>query len=72
MKFDLSVTREDGAEKEATFSKENIKNLSLTCKKINNLLDENVDGAFMATQLMFLADLIQDFKKNPIVKNSGI
>lgn len=57
---------------EETFSKENIENLSQTCKKINNLLDENVDGAFMASQLMFLADLIKDFKKNPIVQNSGV
>ena len=57
---------------EKTFSKENIENLSQTCKKIISLLDENIDGDFMAIQLVCLGDQIKDFKENPIIKNSGI
>ncbi len=57
---------------EQTFTPENIENLSQTCKKISNLLDENVDGAFMASQLIFLGQLIRDFANNPIAKNSGM
>jgi len=57
---------------EKTFTKENIEKLSQTCKKIQSVLDENVDGSFMAVQLMCLGDQIKDFKNNPIVENSGI
>jgi hypothetical protein len=57
---------------EKTFSKQNIENLSQTCKKIVSLLDENVDGDFMAIQLICLGDQIKEFKNNPIVNNSGI
>jgi hypothetical protein len=57
---------------EKTFTKENIDNLSQTCKKIISLLDENVDGDFMMAQLICLGDRIKEFKENPIIKNSGI
>jgi hypothetical protein len=57
---------------EQTFTKENIEKLSETCKKIISLLDENVDGSFMAVQLICLGDQIKDFEKNPIVKDSGL
>ena len=54
---------------EETFSKENIKKLSQTCKKIISLLEENVDGSFMTVQLICLGDQIKEFKNNPIIKN---
>jgi hypothetical protein len=57
---------------EQTFTKENIENLSQTCKKITSLLDENTDSSFMAVQLVCLGDRIKDFMKNPIVRNSGL
>jgi hypothetical protein len=57
---------------EQTFSKENIDNLSNVCYKIANLLEQNVDGSLMMTQLMFLGENIKEFVENPIVKNSGV
>ncbi len=57
---------------EETFTKENIEKLSQTCKKIINILDENVNGSFMAVQLICLGDQIKEFKNNPIIENSGI
>lgn len=57
---------------EQTFTKENVDNLSITCNKIQSILDEAVDGQLWGTQLMFLGSLIEDFTKNPIVANSGI
>ena len=55
-----------------TFTKENFDSLKTTCDKMSSLSDENIDGKLMATQLMFLGDLIKEFKNNPIIKNSGI
>ena len=57
---------------EQNFTVENIEKLSETCKKIESLLNEHVNGSFMAVQLMCLGDQIKAFKDNPIVKNSGI
>ena len=57
---------------EQNFSVKNIESLSQTCKKIISVLDENVNGDFMAVQLICLGDQIKEFKNNPIVKNSGI
>ena len=57
---------------EKTFTKENVENLSQTCKKIISLLDENSNGDFMMAQLICLGDRIKEFKDNPIIKNSGI
>ena len=54
------------------FTKENFDNLKTTCQKTISLIDENIDGDLMASQLMFLAERIKEFKNNPIVKNSGI
>ena len=57
---------------EQTFSKKNIDDLSSVCHKIISLLEQNVDGSLMMTQLMFLGEDIKEFVENPIVKNSGI
>ncbi len=55
-----------------TFTKENCKDLQETTRKIDNLLAENIDGALMHSQMMFLGELIKEFANNPIVANSGI
>jgi hypothetical protein len=57
---------------EQTFSKKNIDNLSNVCYKIVSLLEQNIDGNLMMTQLMFLGEDIKEFVENPIVKNSGV
>lgn len=57
---------------EQNFTIENIEKLSETCKKIESLLNEHVNGSFMAIQLICLGDQIKEFENNPIVKNSGI
>lgn len=55
-----------------TFTTENCDSLKKTCEKIISLIDENVDGSLMMSQLQFLGENIKEFKENPIVKNSGI
>ena len=57
---------------EQTFTQENVDKLCNTCANIQGLCDEAIDGQFMATQLMFLGELIKKFADNPIVANSGI
>lgn len=57
---------------EQAFTKENFEKLKSTCEKIIALSNENVDGVLMASQLMFLAEKIENFIDNPIVKTSGI
>lgn len=57
---------------EQTFTQENVDKLCNTCANIQGLCDEAIDGQFMATQLMFLGMLIDDFLKNPVVANSGV
>ena len=54
------------------FEKADIDNLNTTCLKINLLLNEEVDGCLMMSQLMMLGENIKEFIDNPIVKNSGI
>jgi len=49
------------------FTTENIKDLQQTSKKIFTILDEEVDGNLMLSQKQYLATLIKDFLKNPIV-----
>lgn len=51
---------------------ENLQNLKETCQKMISLIDENVDGALMFSQLQMLGENIRDFVKNPIVEQSGI
>lgn len=53
------------------FNKENFDKLKQTCQQIISLSDENVDGQLMTTQLMLLANRINDFATNPIVNTSG-
>lgn len=60
------------SDKNKTFTKENCDSLKKTCEKIISLLDENIDGSLMASQLQCLGEDIKEFKENPIVKNSGI
>ncbi|MCK9446378.1 hypothetical protein M0Q50_05755 [bacterium] len=55
-----------------TFNKNNMSELATTCKKINSLCQESVDGDLTYFQLTFLGDLIKDFRDNPIIKNSGL
>lgn len=55
-----------------TFNKENMDNLKKVCSKTILIIDENVDGQLMLSQLQFLAENIKAFVNNPIVKNSGI
>lgn len=57
---------------ERTFSTKNIDALSTTCRQISSLLEENVDGNLMHSQLEILGEKIKEFVSNPIVKNSGI
>lgn len=51
---------------------ENLQSLKETCQKMISLIDENVDGALMFSQLQMLGENIRDFVKNPIVEQSGI
>jgi len=51
---------------------ENLQDLKTTCQKMISLIDENVDGALMFSQLQMLGENIRDFVKNPIVEQSGI
>lgn len=51
---------------------ENLQNLKQTCQKMISLIDENVDGSLMFSQLQMLGENIRDFVKNPIVEQSGI
>lgn len=51
---------------------ENLQNLKETCQKMISLIDENVDGSLMFSQLQMLGENIKDFVKNPIVEQSGI
>lgn len=51
---------------------ENLQNLKQTCQKMISLIDENVDGSLMFSQLQMLGENIKDFVKNPIVEQSGI
>jgi hypothetical protein len=53
---------------EIIFTAENCEKLKATCKRIILLLDEHIDGALMMAQLMCLADNINEFENNPIVK----
>jgi hypothetical protein len=54
------------------WTKENCDKLQETCEKTANLLKENVDGSLMYSQLVFLADLIKEYKANPIIYYSGV
>ena len=57
---------------ESVFTKENCEDLKRICKQIGYLMDENVDGALMASQMMMLGEGIKQFVKNPIVESSGL
>jgi hypothetical protein len=59
-------------ENPTVFTEENVDQLKKTCEKIISLCNESTKGKFMMTQLMFLGDNIKDFKRNPIVKTSGV
>lgn len=54
------------------FTPENCDGLKSTCEKIVSILNENVGGSLMASQLMALGDNIKEFTNSPIVKTSGI
>lgn len=51
---------------------ENLQDLKQTCQKMISLIDENVDGSLMFSQLQMLGENIKNFVKNPIVEQSGI
>ena len=57
---------------EKTFTTKNFECLKSTCEKIISISNENVNGHLMVSQMMFLGDLIKEFKDNPLVKNSGV
>jgi hypothetical protein len=56
----------------SAFTKQNATHLAGTCQKIQSILDENVDGKLMHSQMVMLGRLLKQFVENPIVKTSGV
>jgi hypothetical protein len=54
------------------FNESNVNELSNICRNIDNLCKEAIDGQLMYSQLVYLGQLIKEFKDNPIINKSGI